>query len=218
VLADLKEPIYVHLSDGSDLTGQIVLAAAALSGALLTVWEANRRHRQQLAHDRDLRREEETRGMLVSVTENVIETMETLVAMDSKSVAVDSTRDELGEMRTKGEAVPQEMLKEEKKQLDELRKLIDEGSRLTFGMLGFSTLLRLRLKQEDPTVEAYDELENAFEACTTRFGPLNTTVFRRTSAKRSTRNWRREPASIANTSIVASLTSWLMHEAAGRQA
>jgi hypothetical protein len=160
----LTEPVDIHLSGGSDLTGQIVLAAAAVLGAILTVWEANRRLRQQLAHDRELRRDEETRGMLITVTENVIEAMKVVAAMDSKSVAVDALRESIKEIESDGEDVDPEILKEEARQLEELERLTEEAGSLTFGMFGLSASLRLRLPEDDPAVLAYQAVDEALEA------------------------------------------------------
>ena len=176
MLVELREPLEVQVAGGDDLSGQIVIAAAALLGAILTVLTANRRHRQQLAHDRELRsrdlahdremrEQEEMRNVLVSVTESVVQTMQTLIEMDAIATALEDLKKEI-EDREQREGDEKSFLAEAGKTAEEskakLNDLRPRAHKSILGMVGFLTLLRLRLKNDDPIAQSYTALQDAY--------------------------------------------------------
>lgn len=101
--------------------------------------------------------------MVVSVTEHVIKTMESLMELDSKVTGLESLREQQERVAKDKKPLAAETITVEAKQAQEnVAAISEQAQRLIQGMVGFFTVLRLRFPDDDPVTNAFDELDDAF--------------------------------------------------------
>ncbi len=173
----LTEPLDIHLvGGGSDLPGQLLIAALALFGVLLTIWTANRRHRAQLAHDRQLRADdlahdrrmrdrEHVRTTLDQTLDQLTGSIEALSQAATRALQAEQVREDEEGVEAFGNAEQQlEAVKKTMKAEADLAEALRKAHGATTAQMQATLRLRVWLGPDEPLTDAHAELADQLRA------------------------------------------------------
>lgn len=172
----LTEPIDVHLTGGDALPGQLLIAALALIGVLITVWTANRRHREQLAHDRELRAEdlahdrhmrdrEHVRMAVDQALDRLTESVSALSRATTTAATVEDVRDEERQAEESGDEERQlDLIKESMKTEGDLAAALRESHQATTAQMQATLRLRMWVGADEPMTDTHADLADQLRA------------------------------------------------------
>jgi hypothetical protein len=173
----LTEPIEVHLvGGGSDLSGQLLIAALALFGVLLTIWTANKRHQAQLAHDRELRADdlahdrrmrdrEHVRTTLDRTLDQLTDSIDALSRATTRALQTEKVREDEDGIEASGNAEQQlEAVKKTMKAEADLGEALGTAHRATTAQMQATLRLRVWLGPNDPLTNAHADLADQLRA------------------------------------------------------
>jgi hypothetical protein len=154
VIAALTEPVQVQTVGESWvllLAGPAMVALAAIGAAMVAARTANKRQREQLAHDLVVRREEHTRDAVDGALETVTETVGRVTELESGIRAAESVRPGLEDAARKvsgDDALHEKVLAELNNVEEKLRSLHREANARLVDMRVHGLRLRLRLESD----------------------------------------------------------------------
>ncbi len=213
MLVALTEPVEVHVTGGSSaLPGQILIAVLAMLAAVLTVWTTNRRQREQLAHDRELRRREHVRDALDAVLELVGEIRSAFGPFVAEVEFVEADRERLLLELQDPEADAQDKQVTAQAIMDitaEHRRNFDTAFGKLEEIRGAVTRLMLRLgidhyipNQAQALVDSWGELKRSFRPLTNN----------RTDEQKGRTEKAQEESAEAYASFMTDCSRWLREE------
>lgn len=177
MLLALTEPVDIHLTGGgSDLPGQLLIAALALAGVLLTIWTANRRHRAQLTHDRELRADdlahdrrmqdrEHIRVTLDQTLDRLTDSIKALSQTTTRALHAEQVREDEKVANTSGEAEQQlEAVKATMKAEADLAEALGTAHQATTAQMQATLRLRVWLGPDEPLTNVHADLADQLRA------------------------------------------------------
>jgi hypothetical protein len=166
----LVEPIDVHLTGGNALGSQLLIAAIALIGVLITVLTANWRHHKQLeedralraddlAHDRHMRDREHIRMAVDKALDRLTESVSALSRATTAAATVEDIRDEEREAEATGDSERQlDLVKEAMKAEDALAAALGASHQATTAQMQASLRLRMWVGADEPITDTHADL------------------------------------------------------------
>jgi len=147
-------------------SGSVLVALAAIVAATLAAYTANRRHREQLAHDREMRNRDHTRDTLDAAVEGVSTAIE---SVSNFAAAVETIGSQLPDLHREtdpnlNDEVPADKIKRLAKIKDELSLARNAAHDARTAMHSSRLRLEIRLSKSHPIVESHNQLQTDLSA------------------------------------------------------